>query len=62
MDTDRPPSPDDVVDAPAAAKLLEVAVSRIDVLVSDGLLDPVPNRPGPVFRVADVLALRQVGG
>jgi hypothetical protein len=55
-------SPDDVVDAETAARMLEVTADRLDVLVADGLLDPVPDRPDRVFPVGAVLAVRQQGG
>jgi hypothetical protein len=62
MDAEPTLDPNDVVDEPKAAELLEVTVDRIDVLVGQGLLDPLPDQPGRMFRVADVLALRQAGG
>jgi hypothetical protein len=52
----------DVVDAETAARMLEVTADRLDVLVADGLLDPVPGRTDRVFPVAAVLAVRQQGG
>jgi hypothetical protein len=55
-------APDDVVDPETAARLLEVTVDRLDVLVADGLLEPVPGRPDRVFPVDAVMAVRQQGG
>ena len=55
-------NPDDVVDAETAARMLEVTPDRIDVLVADGLLDPVPDRGDRVFSVASVVAVRSQGG
>jgi hypothetical protein len=54
--------PDDEVDAETAARMLDVAPDRIDVLVADGLLDPVPGRAERVFAVSAVAAVRQQGG
>jgi hypothetical protein len=62
MEAETDGSPDDVVDAETAARMLEVTADRLDVLVADGLLDPVPGRPDRVFPVAAVLAVRQQGG
>jgi hypothetical protein len=53
---------DDLVDPETAARLLEVTVDRLDVLVADGLLEPVPGRSDRVFPVDAVMAVRQQGG
>jgi len=55
-------SADDLVDPETAARLLEVTVDRLDVLVADGLLEPVPGRSDRVFPVDAVMAVRQQGG
>jgi hypothetical protein len=47
---------------PTAARMLDVPPDRIDVLVADGLLDPVPGRPDRVFAVSAVAAVRLQGG
>jgi hypothetical protein len=62
MTDDAPLQPDDLVDAETAARLLEVTPDRIDVLVADGLLEPVPGRDDRVFNAADVTAVRAQGG
>ncbi len=56
-----PPSPE-LIDADEAARLLEVARDRIDVLVDEGLLAPASGHEGSWFLRSEVLALRQLGG
>ncbi|HEX3948005.1 MAG TPA: hypothetical protein VHW47_09880 [Acidimicrobiales bacterium] len=46
------------------AAILEVSASRLQAMVEEGLLTPVPDGAdgGPWFRRAEVLAVREIGG
>jgi hypothetical protein len=55
-----PPS-SELIDADEAARLLEVARNRIDVLVDEGLLTPAAGERARFLR-SEVLALRELGG
>jgi hypothetical protein len=50
---------DDLLDADAAAEVLQVAGDRIEVMVEEGLLTPEDDGR---FRRAEVEALRHQGG
>ncbi len=56
--SDRP----DLVSTEEAVRLLEVAPSRIQVMVDEGLLTPVDQGGERRFRRGEVLALRDLGG
>lgn len=61
--------PDDLIDAEEAGRLLGVTPERVEVLVDEGLLNPVPpsavavrDGSGEVqFRRAEVMAVRELG-
>lgn len=52
----------DLVGPAEASRLLEVAPGRLDAMVEEGVLTPVGDGPDRRFRLAEVLAARQLGG
>jgi hypothetical protein len=53
----------DLVDDQEAAALLDVTPDRVQVMVEEGLLQPVLySASGPRFERTDVLAVRLLGG
>lgn len=61
MSSQQPPGFDDTVDSDEASVLLEVPPDRIEVLVQEGLLTPLPDTEERRFRRAEVLAVRDLG-
>ena len=53
---------DDLLDIDAASDLLGMPADRVRVLVEQGLLNPEGEAGSPVFRRAELLALRKQGG
>jgi hypothetical protein len=53
---------DDLLDIDAASDLLGMPADRVMILVEQGLLNPEDEAGSPVFRRAELLALREQGG
>jgi len=56
------PAPRDIVDMDEVCALLEVTPDRVQVMVEEGLLDPVEGEGELRFERGAVIAVRELGG
>ncbi|WP_208027196.1 hypothetical protein [Rhabdothermincola sediminis] len=61
VEVSRPLEGDELIDLREAATILEVTPDRVDVMVDQGMLEPVASRRGPRFRRTEVEAVRLAG-
>lgn len=57
----RPIAEDELIDLREAAMILEVTPDRVDVMVDQGMLEPVTSGREPRFRRTEVEAVRLIG-
>jgi hypothetical protein len=62
MEDDQAEDPAELIDAGEAARLLEVAPDRVQVMVDEGLLTPADDGVGVLFMRSEVEAIRLLGG
>jgi excisionase family DNA binding protein len=62
MEEDQAGSPAELIDASEAARLLEVPLDRIQVMVDEGMLAPAEEGERIRFVRSDVEAVRLIGG